>query len=152
MKHSRIIIVSFLVIILVFTAFIYSNWDSLKVISISDTSVLWASVLSTIVLVVINALYVWQNRLTVQEMEKARKTEFMPHLRAEISWLGPIFLVLKVSNFGKGPATNIEAEIEFLPSKQKRKWKDSIFAPNETMRILLPDGNIYRSVYSICKY
>jgi hypothetical protein len=144
MKHLWVILVSVFAIILAFLPFIYWNWASLSMISLSDSDVLWASILSTTVLVAINAFYIWQNRQTVQEMEKARKTEFMPHLRVELSWLGPVYLVLKATNFGKGPATNIEAEIEFFPSKQKRKWKASIFAPNETMRIVLPDGNISR--------
>ena len=75
-------------------------------------------------------------------MEIARKTEFMPHVRAELSWLGPMFIILKITNYGKGPATNIRAKIMFLPSKTEREWNEAVLSPNETIRILLPEGNI----------
>jgi len=103
---------------------------------------LWASVVVTIVLVAINAYYAWQVRQTIREMEKARKAEFIPHVRAELIWLGPIFLLLQLTNFGKGPAINIKAQITFLPSKEKRLWDQMIMSPSESIRILLPEGNI----------
>lgn len=105
---------------------------------------LWASVLVTIVLVAINAYYAWQVRQTIHEMEKARKAEFIPHVRAELIFLGPLFLILRITNFGKGPATNIKAQITFLPSEEKRLWEQAIMSPNEFIRILLPEGNINR--------
>ena len=103
---------------------------------------LWVSVFVTIVLVAINAYYAWQVRQTIHEMEKARKAEFIPHVRAELIWLGPIFLLLQLTNFGKGPAMNIKAQITFLPSEEKRLWDQMIMSPSEFIRILLPEGNI----------
>ena len=105
---------------------------------------LWATVILTCVLVVVNIYYAWQNRRTISEMEIARKTEFLPHLRAELMFLGPVYLLLKLTNFGKGPAIDIQAEIVFQPSEEKRMWEQSIMSPNEVIRILLPDGNINR--------
>jgi len=86
-------------------------------------------------------------RQTIYEMEKARKAEFLPHVRAELSWLGPIFLVLELTNFGRGPAVDINAQITFLPSKEKRPWCQSIMSPGESIRIFLPEGNIEK----VCK-
>lgn len=105
---------------------------------------LWASVLVTVVLVVINAFYAMQTRQTIKVMEKARKTDFLPHVRAELSFYGPFLLILKATNFGKGPATNVEAEITFLPSSEKRVWQQETMAPNEFIRIILPDGSLGR--------
>jgi len=105
---------------------------------------LWASVLVTIVLVGINAYYAWQTRQTIGEMEKARKAEFMPHIKASLIFLGPVYLTLKLTNVGKGPAMNVDARIVFLPSKETRPWEQRIISPNEFMHILLPDGNIKR--------
>ena len=102
---------------------------------------LWASVLATFVLIIINAIYAWQNRQTVKEMEKARKAEYMPHLKAKLNWVAPTFLELEVTNFGKGPATNIKAEITFQPYEEKRPLEQSIMAPNESIQIFLPEGN-----------
>ncbi|MGD0496460.1 MAG: hypothetical protein ABSB28_10580 [Candidatus Bathyarchaeia archaeon] len=103
---------------------------------------MWASVLVTVVLVIINTFYAMQTRQTIKEMEKARKADFLPHVRAELSFLGPVFLILKATNFGKGPATDIRTEITFLPSNEKRVWQQAIMSPNEFIRILLPDGNL----------
>jgi len=105
---------------------------------------LWASVFVTILLVAINAYYAWQVRQTIHEMEKARRAEFIPHVRAELSFLGSIFLILTITNFGKGPATDIKAQIAFFPSGERRPWEQAIMSPNESIRILLPDGNINR--------
>jgi len=105
---------------------------------------LWASVLVTIVLVGINAYYAWQARQTTSEMEKARKAEFMPYIKPTLIFLGPMYLVLRLTNNGKGPALNIRTEITFLPSKEIRPWKQRIMSPNERIHILLPQGDIKR--------
>jgi hypothetical protein len=105
---------------------------------------LWTSVLAIIVLVAINAFYLWQNRQVIREMEKARKAESMPHVRTELFFLGPIYVMLRMTNFGKGPAMNVKAQITFLPSGNKRLWEQTIMSPKEFIRILLPDGNINR--------
>ena len=75
-------------------------------------------------------------------MEKARKAEFMPHLRVDILWLAPTFLVLKANNFGKGPALNIKAVITFLPSKETKKWEQTVMSSGEFLRVMFPDGSI----------
>jgi prepilin signal peptidase PulO-like enzyme (type II secretory pathway) len=143
MKHRKIISILILIIILiVFSVSAYYYRASFEFLSIFVRDALWASVLVTTVLVVINAYYAWQTRQTIREMEKARKAEFIPHVRVELSWLGPVFLVLKATNFGKGPATNVKAEITFLPSNEKRIWEEAVLSPNESIRISLPEGII----------
>jgi len=143
MKYRKIVsILALIIILIVFSVLAYYYWMYLEFLSIFVRDALWASVLVTFVLVLINAYYAWQTRKTIREMEKARKAEFIPHVRAELSWLGPTFLVLKATNFGKGPANNVKAEITFLPSNEKRIWEEVVLSPNESIRIFLPEGNM----------
>jgi len=145
-RQKTVSIIVFIIIMVVCSALVYYYRAYLEFLSVFVRDALWASVLLTIVLVVISAFYAWQTRQTISEMVKARKGEFIPHVRAELKWLGPVFLVLKVTNFGKGPAMNVNVEITFLPSNEKRIWDDAILSPNESIRILLPEGNIDKSV------
>lgn len=103
---------------------------------------LWASVIATVVLILINIVYAWQNRQVIKEMQEARKAEFMPNLKAKLSWLSPTFLILQITNFGKGPAMNIKAEVIFHPCEEKRPFEASIVSPQESIKIFLPEGNI----------
>lgn len=103
---------------------------------------LWASVVATIVLIIINIVYAWQNRQVIKEMQETRRAEFIPNLKAKLSWPYPNFLTLQITNFGKGPAMNIKAEVIFQPSEEKRPWEASIMSPGESIRILLPEGRI----------
>jgi len=143
MKYCKTLSISvFLVILVTLASLVYFYQSSFEFLSIFVQDALWASVLVTVVLVVINASYAMQTRQTIKAMEEARKTDFLPHVRAELNFLGPVFLILKATNFGKGPATNVKAEISFLPSNEKRVWEQETMAPNEFIRILLPDGSL----------
>ena len=119
----------------------YAPW-LFEPLSVFVKDSLWASVLVTFVLVVINVVYVVQTRQTVKEMEKARKAEFMPHIRVEITWLAPTYLVLKATNFGKVPAVNVNTEITFSPSNERRKWEQAVMSPSESIRVFLPEGQM----------
>jgi hypothetical protein len=142
MKYPEMVAILVLIIILpVCSILVIYYWSYFEVLSIFVRDPLWASVLVTVVLVGINAHYAWQTKNIIREMEKARKAEFIPDVRAELSWLGPIFLILRFTNFGRGPAINIKGEIIFLPSEEKRLWEQTIMAPNEFLHVLLPDGN-----------
>ena len=103
---------------------------------------LWASVFVTIVLVGINIYYAWQARQTTGEMEKARKADFMPVVKTELTFLGPMFLLLRFTNVGKGPAVDIKATVTFSPSNETRPWRQRIMAPDDSFRVLLPDGRL----------
>lgn len=146
MRYRRIALASILgATLITLSVLIYYFQAHLEIFSVFVRDPLWASVIVTIVLVVINIIYILETRQTIHEMEKARKAEFLPHVRTELSWLGPTFLVLKVTNFGKGPATNVKAKITFLPSNEERIWDEAILSPNESIRILLPEGNIEKA-------
>lgn len=102
---------------------------------------LWVSIFVTIIMVIINISYLWQGRKTIDEMKKARMAEFMPHIRAELGFFGFI-PVMKITNFGKGPATNVKAQITFLPKGQTRPWEQTVMSSNESVHLLLPGATM----------
>lgn len=102
---------------------------------------LWVSVFVTIIMAIINISYVLVGWKTIDEMKKARMAEFMPHIRAELGFSG-IIPTMKITNFGKGPATNVKAQITFLPKGQKRPWEQTVMSPNESVHLLLPGANM----------
>ncbi|MEM3714185.1 MAG: hypothetical protein QXF82_04475 [Nitrososphaeria archaeon] len=132
-------LVAFIVVLRISSNYYPQIYEFISVI-VKDP--LWASVFVTMILVAINAYYAWQVRQTICEMEKARKAEFLPHVRVKLSWLGPVFLVLELTNFGRGPVVDINAQITFLPSNEKRLLEQSIMSPGESIRISLPEGNV----------
>lgn len=143
MKYGKLISVSVLLAALIFLATLaYFYPSSFGFLSIFVKDALWASVLVTVVLVVINAVYTMQTRQSIKEMEKARKADFCPHVRADLSFLGPFFLILKATNFGKGPAINVRVKITFLPSNAEKIWTQAAMSPNEFISILLPNGDL----------
>lgn len=73
---------------------------------------------------------------------KSSKGRILSSYSNRFGLVRPVFLLLKCTNFGKGPANNIKAEIIFQPSGEKRNWNESIMAPNEYIRLFLPEGNI----------
>jgi hypothetical protein len=101
---------------------------------------LWVSVFVTIVLVGVNGYYAWQVRQTIDEMKKAREAEFMPHVRADLSFVD-IIPVIKITNFGKGPAIKVKAQITFSATETK-PWEQVIMSPNESIHLILPGSTM----------
>jgi hypothetical protein len=110
-------------------------------LSIFVTDALWASVLASIILVIITAVSTWQNRQTVKEMKEARKAEFMPIVRFQLSWFGPFFLILTSTNYGKGPALSLNIAFTYKPLNKTNLWTESTFAPTEVHVESLPEGD-----------
>lgn len=140
--NKKLVIFLTIVIIVLTSVLSYFLLSNFLVIYAIPMDALWASVFVTAVLVVINIITTYQNRLSVKEMEKARKSDFLSHVRVELNWYIPAFLVLTITNLGKGPAIHIKAKIEFLPSKNEKHWRDGTLAPNESINIFLPNGNM----------
>jgi hypothetical protein len=139
--YKVILVISCAAIALVLSLYAYASVYS-EPIKEMLTDPLWVSVFVTVVLVVINISSAWQTRQTINEMKMARKADFLPHVKATLIFLGPRFLLLRMTNVGKGPALDIKITISFLPGNIERSWRQSMMAPSEINRILLPDGNI----------
>jgi len=100
---------------------------------------LWTSAIATIVLVIVNICCIWQNRQTIKEMEKARKAEFLPRIKATLHFAAPTFVNLKMQNVGKGAAVDIDALIKTQPESGTRKWRQPLMAPGECEFFFLPE-------------
>lgn len=96
MRKVLSIVVIIALVISVSLNLIYYSQGYLKYISVWPIDPLWARVFVTVVLVGINAYYAWQIRQTIAEMEKARKAEFMPHVKAALTFLGPVLVFQNV--------------------------------------------------------
>jgi hypothetical protein len=130
-KLNRGIILSIVlaVTLIGFIALLAYYWSYVSFLSIFVTDALWASVLLTVVLVVVNISTTIQNRETIREMEKARKAGFMPNVKAQLVWVGATQVALEMKNHGVGPAMNLKAEISFSPDSIKKDWTADVFSP-----------------------
>jgi len=81
-------------------------------------------------------------RQTVKEMERTRKLQFMPRIKATLHSAGPTYVELKTQNVGKGPALNIDAVIKTLPGQEKRHWKQKMMVPDESELFFLPEASL----------
>ena len=71
---------------------------------------------SNLILVVVTAVYVVLTWRMVLEMRRAREAESEAHLVAMLVPLGPLAVKLCIHNAGTGPAFNIRAEFQVVPS------------------------------------
>lgn len=81
-------------------------------------------------------------RQTVKEMEKTRKLQFMPRIKATLHFAGPASVQLKIQNVGKGPALDIDAVIKTLPGEEQRLWKQEMMVPDEFELFFLPEAGL----------
>lgn len=110
MKPLMVVVAISIVIVLVWASY---SLGYLVPFVTGLTNPLWMSVFVAVVLVGINAYYSWQTRQEIAEMKKARKTEFMPHIKVALAFLGPLALILRITNVGKGPAIDVKTMITF---------------------------------------
>ncbi|RLI21322.1 hypothetical protein DRO54_03965 [Candidatus Bathyarchaeota archaeon] len=104
----------------------------------------WLQIIEVIVLLatlIPMAIQVFLSRKAIEEAEKARKTSFMPRIKATLHFPAPTYAQLKMQNVGKGPAFDIEARIETAPKKDQRVWKQLVMTPDEHTIFFLPEGN-----------
>ena len=112
------------------------------------------SIISTVAFVIIYLITVYQNRQTIKEMEKARKAEFLPKLKATLHFPASTYANLKIQNIGKGPALNVDATIKFCSSSSEsessRIWKEPLMMAGEYYMFVLPQkGNIKQIIQNV---
>lgn len=76
---------------------------------------------------------------TVQVMEKAARLEFLPSIKGHINMKGPVHLDFRISNVGKGPASDVR--INFTVTGQNiitRTWTQPLLKPNEFQDFFVP--------------
>lgn len=100
------------------------------------------SVIASIVLAILTAIYVIQTQGMLREMTKARKAEFQPHVKATLKPLGPLFVELALENVGKGAAIDVEVTFSVKPGEFEKNWRHPILSPGDSERFFLPEGNL----------
>ena len=72
----------------------------------------------TAALVLVTAVYAWQNRKMVREMKHARDATILPKLALEFHRLGPNVVDLAIRNVGPGAAIEIDVRTEWVPTAE----------------------------------
>lgn len=102
----------------------------------------WLSVIASLVLAILTAIYVLQTQGMLREMTEARKAEFLPHVKAGLKYPAPLAVDLLIENVGKGPAINVNVTFGFQPSEEPFKhWLYPILAPDESYSFFVKPSN-----------
>lgn len=98
--------------------------------------------LSTIVLVLVTTYYAIQTRRTVKVLEKSNTLQFRPALLATIKVRDAVKPEIQISNFGRGPATAVQIQVQSKenPDTSKFTYSTSLFAVKEKVSFLIPIG------------
>jgi len=102
----------------------------------------WLSVTASLVLALLTAVYVLQTQGMLREMTKARKAEFLPHVKPSLQYPAPLAVDLLLKNVGKGPAFSVDITFGFQPSEEPFKhWLHPLLAPEESYSFLIMPSN-----------
>ncbi len=70
-----------------------------------------------------------QTKDLVIETRKTREYEILPIIKASFSFIGPVYVALRLENVGRGSAIDIEATIHFEPAMNtmaERDWNERV--------------------------
>lgn len=100
----------------------------------------------TALLVFLTAYYAFQARKSVDEMVKARKSQFTPALKVETTrFLLGADLSVKISNIGIGTAKNIKGKLKLEPDGEEIDIVYSLLYPRDSFALMTP----FKSVKSL---
>lgn len=103
----------------------------------------WLSVIASLVLAGLTAIYVLQTQGMLKEMTKARKAEFQPHIKASLERVGPIAVELLLKNVGKGAAIDVHAKFSVQPSEEAEKnWHHPLLSPGDSELFFLEPSDL----------
>ena len=105
----------------------------------------------TAALVVVTARYVTQTRNLVSETQKSRdearcsrELSVLPKLVIDLDTITGMFVGLKLTNVGQGPALEVKLIVAFEPAegsslpRDERPWRANVLARNEWVRFVPP--------------
>ena len=107
----------------------------------------------TAALVLVTAVYAWQNRKMVREMKHARDATILPKLALEFHRLGPNVVDLAIRNVGPGAAIDIDVRTEWVPTAEGAtapgaRWRRNLLSPSEQVE-LFPPGDLNGNLDSL---
>ena len=107
-------------------------------ISWGDLASIWIPPALTAAMVLATAIMAWKTRDLANETFKIRMAEYEPIIKANLRWIGPIAVSLRVQNVGKGVAKDVEIEIKEIPAKgTPRKSLQPLIAPGSSATLFL---------------
>jgi hypothetical protein len=59
------------------------------------------------ILAILTGFYAIQTKKTVAVLEKTARMEFLPKIKGHIHMIGPVNIDFRLSNVGKGPASDV---------------------------------------------
>ena len=105
----------------------------------------------TLALVVVTIYYALQTKRMVEEMRAtraesrlARELSVLPKLAIDLDTITGMFVGLKLTNVGQGPALEVELIVAFEPAegsslpRDERPWRANVLARNEWLRFVPP--------------
>jgi hypothetical protein len=101
----------------------------------------WITALSSALLAILTLLYIFQNNKIIEEMRQARKTQFLPHIKANLARVAPTYFPLELMNVGAGAAVDVDVRIIFVGREEGTdrviQWAHPMFAPGMRERFLI---------------
>jgi hypothetical protein len=102
----------------------------------------WLSVIASLILAFLTAIYVVQTQGMLREMAEARKAEFLPHIKPGLKYPGGFIAWLLLKNVGKGAAINVDLTFGFQSSEESFKhWAYPLLTPEESHTFILRPSN-----------
>lgn len=87
----------------------------------------------------------------VVELRDSRKTEFMPHIRIFLYMAQITIASLKIGNFGKGPAFDVNLTVAFKKDAavvDERPFKQKVMASQEDFELIPPEMELKKMLNS----
>lgn len=97
---------------------------------------------SSLVLVIVTAVYAFFTWQMVLEMRRAREDEADPYITATLVPISTVHVKLQIHNAGRGPAFSVIAKMYFEPldNIQIQEWRTPIILPGIHEDFRLPGG------------
>jgi hypothetical protein len=96
-------------------------------------------VIVTAILAILTGFYAFQTKKTVDVLEKTARMEFLPKIKGHLHMIGPVHIDFRVSNVGKGPASNVRVNFRVIGQQTVvREWTQPLMKPNEFQDFFVP--------------
>lgn len=113
-----------------------------------------ALVIATIGLVAATLTYAFFTKRLVIVTDQARKEQLQPIVKSSLSFIGPVFVVLRSQNLGRGSAKDLDVTISFHPqtgAPSTRRWMEPVLLPLGYREFFLP-GNTLDQIRANTEY
>ena len=89
-------------------------------------------------------IYAYFTARLTRVTDLARRQQIQPIIRGSLSFIGPIYAVLRFQNIGRGSAIGVDAQIEVYPQgiTPNWKWKEPVLLPEGFRDFFLPANSL----------